>query len=88
MIVPVFKSSDKSGISNYRPISLLCSISKVLEKVIFNKIIEHISPKISTFQYGFLRGRSSIHKLLSTISLIVDSLDNNFGTDVIFPGHP
>ena len=42
-IIPIFKSGDRSLISNYRPISLLCNVSKVLERIIFNKIINHIA---------------------------------------------
>ena len=33
-ITPVYKSGDKSQVANYRPISLLCIISKVLERII------------------------------------------------------
>ena len=52
LITPVFKSGDKTTVSNYRPISLLCSTSKVLERLIFNKIIDFIYPRISPHQYG------------------------------------
>ncbi len=37
-IIPIFKSGDKSLITNYRPISLLCSISKVLERIVFDRV--------------------------------------------------
>lgn len=83
-VTPVFKSGNKSDVSNYRPISLLCIASKILEKLIFNRIMFFIYPLISSDQYGFLKGRSSVHKLLSSISLIVDSLDNNQSLDAIF----
>ena len=51
-ITPIFKSGDSRGsINNYWPISLLCCTSKVLEKIIHNKISEFntksiISPTI------------------------------------------
>ena len=35
-ITPVYKSGDKSQVANYRPISLLCIISKALERIIYN----------------------------------------------------
>ena len=44
LIVPVFKSVDKSSVCNYRPISLLGSVSKVLERLIYNKIFHFVSP--------------------------------------------
>ena len=34
-VIPVFKSGDKSSVTNHRPISLLCIISKVLEKLVY-----------------------------------------------------
>ena len=37
-ITPIHKSGDKSLVSNYRPISLLCIISKVLERIIYNRL--------------------------------------------------
>jgi len=41
-IVPIFKSGDKSSVSNYRPVSLLCNSSKVLEHLIYDQIIGHV----------------------------------------------
>jgi len=37
LITPILKSGDKSKVNNYRPISLLCSVSKVLEKSFMTK---------------------------------------------------
>jgi len=42
-IVPIFKSGDKSLASNYHLISLLCNISKVMEHLVYNKIISCIT---------------------------------------------
>ena len=41
-IVPVFKSGDKSSVCNYHPISLLCILSKVLERIVYNNMIDYI----------------------------------------------
>ena len=46
-IVPIPKSSDLSMVQNYRPISLLCILSKILESIIYNKAIDFIRPLIS-----------------------------------------
>ena len=46
-IIPILKTGDRSLISNYHPISLLCNVSKVLEHIIFNKIINHVTALIS-----------------------------------------
>ena len=37
-ITPIFKSGDISNVKNHRPISLLCNISKVLERLVYNKV--------------------------------------------------
>ena len=54
-ITTIHKSGDRSLVSNYRPISLLCSISKVLEQLIYNHVLGFISCSISPSQFGFLR---------------------------------
>ena len=64
LITPIHKSGDRSMINNYRPISLLCAISKVLESLIYNGIIDFVSKAINESQFGFLRGKSTIHQLL------------------------
>ena len=48
-IVPVFKAGDPiaSSVQNYRPISRLSNISKVLEHLVYNKIISHVNISIS-----------------------------------------
>ena len=56
----IFKSSDKHNVANYRPISLLCVISKILESLLFNHVIGHLTKYISNQQFGFMTGRSSL----------------------------
>ena len=40
-IVPVHKSANRSSVTNYHPISLLSNTSKILEQLIYNKVIKH-----------------------------------------------
>jgi len=63
-IVPIFKSGDKSDVKNYRPISLLNNISKVLEKIIYNKTLQVVSHSITPTQFGFSKHKSSLQQLL------------------------
>ncbi len=60
-IVPIPKGSNSTSPSNYRPISLLSVVSKVLEKIIYNRVaknLESLCPPPSN-QWGFLPQRST-----------------------------
>ena len=62
--IPVFKSGKKQDVRCYRPISLLSKLSLSFERVDFKKMYKFIAPKLSTRQFGFLKGRSTITQLL------------------------
>ena len=72
-IVPIFKAGDKTSVKNYRSISLLSSTSKVLERLVFNKVVHLLVTQISPCQYGFIRGASTVQQLL----IFFDFLTNN-----------
>ena len=38
LVIPVFKRGERSSLSSYRPISLLCVVGKVCERIVFNKL--------------------------------------------------
>jgi hypothetical protein len=64
----VFKSGDKSLPENYRPISQLSTISKVMEKVATNQLNDHLENEnlLSDKQFGFRKGHSTEHALMIT----------------------
>ena len=64
LVKPVYKSGDKSSVRNYRPISLLCIVSKILEKIVYDNIVEQVTQATSVHQFGFLRGCSTLQQLL------------------------
>ena len=80
-IVPVFKAGDHNSANNYRPISLLSNTSKVLERIIYNKIINHISRHISSLQFGFSRNCSTLQQMLIFLDHIIN---NPLQSDVIY----
>lgn len=59
-VVPLFKKNDKTEVGNYRPVSILSIISKVVEKVVYDQIETYLDEKklLYKFQSGF-RGRFS-----------------------------
>ena len=55
-LVPVFKNvGERSTAKNYHPVSLLSVVSKVFEKLVNNRIVDHLEKcgLFSDFQYGF-----------------------------------
>ena len=85
LIIPIPKTGDKSQISNYHPISLLCNLSKVLEKIVFDKIYKFISENsISIHQFGFLRNRSTLKQLILYTEFLCSSLDHHQQVDSIY----
>ena len=61
-MVPVFKNvGERSTAKNYRPVSLLSVVSKVFEKLVNNRIVDHLEKcgLFSDFQYGFGSSRST-----------------------------
>ena len=84
MMIPIYKSGDRGDVRSYWPISLLCSVSKVLEKLVYQNVIDFITPKISQDQFGFLSGRSCVHKLLTSMSTIVEAINSKSLVDVVY----
>ena len=76
-VIPIFKSGNPLECDNFRPISLLSSISKVLEKIVAEKLIAHLldNDLIYVHQYGFLPNRSTEHNLLQIINYISNALN-------------
>ena len=83
-ITPIFKSSEKTSVCNYRPISLLSSVSKVLERLIYNEVIGFLYLFFSCSQFGFLAGRSTLQQLLIFLSDLHNNIDNRLQTDVVY----
>ena len=72
-IIPVFKSGDKTSVANYQPISLLCVISKVLERLVYDKVINTIAPSITPHQFGFQSNASTQQQLLIYFHQLITS---------------
>ena len=84
LLTPVHKKDLREKVSNYRPISLLSIISKVMERCIHNRVYPILSALISKTQHGFLKKRSCVTQLLSVLHDIGKNLDNNKQVDMIY----
>jgi Reverse transcriptase (RNA-dependent DNA polymerase) len=77
-IIPLHKTGPKTELSNYRPISLLNTFSKIFEKLIYNRMMQFINKHDLLFenQFGFRKHHSTelaLIKLLDTITLALNS---------------
>jgi hypothetical protein len=82
-IVPVYKSGNKSLPVNYRPISLLSSFSKILEKLVYERLISFIGKYnlLTDRQFGFRVRRNTEDAVCDLSNYVSDNLDH--GVDVI-----
>ncbi len=65
-VIPIFKKGDKSDPNNYRPVSLLNTTSKLMEKIVFKYIFNFFQEHkiVSRWQSGFMPGCSTTCQLL------------------------
>ena len=78
-VIPVYKKGEKTVFSNYRPISLLPAISKILEKNIFEQLSSYLRDSRLLFdhQYGFRPKHSTEYAALELIDRIITQLDKD-----------
>ena len=74
-ISPLYKKDDNTKKENYRPISILPSISKIFERLMFQQITVYISSMLSPYLCGFRQGYSAQHALLRLKNSLNKSLD-------------
>ena len=79
VVKPIYKAGDKQNFSNYRPISLLPVISKLLEKLIYVRVIEHLvsNSVLNERQFGFRKGKSTYMPLLLLEEKITQAFEEN-----------
>ena len=85
-VIPIFKKGEISDPGNYRPISLTSAVCKVLESIIRESIIEHMTCNslISNAQHGFLPKRSCVSQLFTSIEYWTDEMQKGNPVDVIY----
>ena len=81
-VVLVFKNvGERSTAKNYRPVSLLSVVSKVFEKLVNNRIVDHLEKcgLFSDFQYGFRSSQSTADLLTVVSDRIAVAFNNRSG---------
>lgn len=76
-VCPIHKAGDTEHPSNYRPISLLTTISKILERVVNKQFMSFLERNnvLSSNQYGFRSNRSTEDAVTSLVDFVTDMLD-------------
>ena len=80
-------NGSKNLVNNHRPISLLNSVSKILERLVFDKVYPIVNPLISPNQHRFMRKRSVQSQLISNYDIFMifgNDLDKGVQNDIIF----
>ena len=76
-IVPVFKDGNSHQFTNYRPISLLSSMSKLFEKIVSRQLMRflNVNEILYKHQYGFRSGHNTSHPVLHLTNKIYNALN-------------
>ena len=83
-IVPIYKKGNKDHVENYRSISMLNIISKVLERCVLVRLRDHLLTILDRAQHGFIPGKSCVTQLVEVIHYLGSLLDSGKQTDVIY----
>ena len=79
------KGGDKTAVSNFRPISLLNNINKVLERIVFKHLYNHFLENdiLTPLQSGFISCASTVNQLLFLYNTFCKALDAGKVVEVI-----
>ena len=83
-VSPIFKSGDKSNVSNYRPISKICHIAKLFESLVLPSIQKSVNHVLIDEQHGFRSGRSTTTCNAIFTSYVLDAFSNRSKVDIIY----
>ena len=85
-VTPIYKKGPKDIAENYRPVSLTSIACRIMEKLIKNQIMNHLTimKLLSKKQHGFMNKRSTVTQLLSYLDKCEELISNSRVVDVIY----
>ena len=85
-VIPLFKTGNRSDMSNYRPISILPTLFKIFEKIIYKRFYKFFEDNdiIYNCQFGFRQNHSTIHAIQTVTNSVVNSFNSSYHTMGIF----
>ena len=86
IIIPLHKGGDKAHLSNYRPIALLPALSKIIERLLKNRLMPFLLKHeiFSNNQFGFLPEKCTSDAMFSLLNDVYTSLNSNRPTATVF----
>ena len=78
LVTPIYKANDPMFFNNYRPISLLSVFSKILERLMYNRLVKFLNKHnlFNKFQFGFRNKHSTFMALIILLENLVKALDD------------
>ena len=78
VVSPLYKAKDPIFFNNYRPISLLSVFSKILERLMYSRLLKFINKNdlLNKFQFGFRNNHSTFMALIVLMKNLITALDN------------
>ena len=85
-VIPLYKSGSQAEIDNYRPISILPTLSKILEKIVYKQLMAHLERHnlLFEYQFGFRPNRSTELAVTYFTDFIRKEADSGKATGAVF----
>lgn len=85
-VIPLYKKGDRSDINNYRPVSILPCLSKILERIVFKHVFNYFRDNnlLTPHQSGFRPGDSTVNQLSYLYHVFAHALDNKKELKIVF----
>ena len=85
-VTPIYKAGDNSDVSYYRPISVLPCFSKILERLMYNRLYKYLKENNVVYkkQFGFQSGCSTNDAIVQLVDKIFDSFEKEQFTLGVF----
>ena len=85
-ITPLYKSGNHMLVDNYRPISVLNILSKVIERLTYQQLSHYLEENnlLCPFQYGFRKGRSTEQSITTLVDFIRSNMDESKITGAVY----
>ena len=85
-VIPLYKGKERDKVINYRPISLLMTMSKILEKIVYKTVFSFLEHNDIPYesQYGFRSKRSCEKAITELVSNILQAKNSNLHSAAVF----